>query len=392
MSEDGPRIATISFTTYSKHMNYGAVLHGWAFQRVLESFGRQSTVIDYIPRNLDGYSLKWPFLSAGQRRFVPAVRFVARWMFSIFANLRKYRKFESFLRRNLRLTTKRYRARDLKADDAFADEGFDIFVCEADVTWKKRPEAPFDRGFLLDFPAARGKVKIAYAPSLGSAPFSAAEEPVFTAAIKDFAAVSTREREGAEYVGRLLGREIPWVLDPTLLLAAADYARIARAPSVNGGYVLLYTCMRYNRNMVVEAEKYARRRGRRLVEVGNYGINRLIHRHKVIDDAGVEEWLGLFAGADAVICNSFHGICFSLIFRKPFYVFSRGAEDTRFSNICKATGLEGRLLAGDGHIPEADAPIDFDAVEDRLAPLRDRSLEFIRKEIADRVPAGRKLK
>ena len=386
MDADEARVAAISFTTYSKHLNYGAVLHGWAFQRVLASMGCPSTVIDYVPRNLDGYSLKFPFLSAGQRRIVPAVRFVLRWAFSFFANLRKCRKFKRFMRDNLRLTERRYRERDLVTGNCALDR-FEVFVCEADVTWKKRPEAPFDRGFLLDFPAARAKTRVAYAPSLGADPFPPDEEAVFMESVRGFAAVSTREREGAEYVGRLLGREIPWVLDPTLLLAASDYMRIADAPAGGEPYVLLYTCMRYNLRMVFEAERYARRLGKRLIEVGNYGINRLLHRHTVVDDAGVGEWLALFRDADAVICNSFHGICFSLIFRKPFYVFSRGAEDTRFLNICRATGLEPRLLPGDGTIPDTDAPIDFDAVEARLAPLRERSIAFIRKEIVARAAA-----
>ncbi len=391
MSADRPRVATISFTTYSKHLNYGAVLHGWAFQRILERMGCRSAVIDYIPRNLDGYSLKWPFLSAGQRRFPSAVRFVVRWMFSLCANLCKYRKFETFYRTQLLRTARRYRERDLQDAGALAEEAFEVFVCESDVTWKKRPEAPFDRGFLLDFPATKGKTKVAYAPSLGTAPFSPEEEGVFAQAIGDFAAVATRERAGADYVGRLIGRPVPWVLDPTLLLAAADYEAIARPPQYDG-YVLLYTCMRYNRKMVVEAKKYAKRLGKRLVEVGNYGVNRHLHGHTVIDDAGVEEWLGLFKGADAVICNSFHGICFSLIFHKPFYAFSRGAEDTRFANICEAAGLSDRLLESQGEIPDEASPVDFDAVEARLAPLRERSLEFIQREIVRPASAGKESK
>lgn len=373
------RVAAISFTTYSKHLNYGAVLHGWAFQRVLESMGCPSATIDYVARGLEGYSIRWPFLNARHRRFIPALRFLARWSFSLFANLRKERKFRRFLRENLRLTDRTYRERDLVAGDPELDR-FDVFVCESDVTWKKRDTADFDRGFLLDFPAARAKARVAYAPSLGSRPYPSDQEPRFVEAVRGFAAIGTRERAGAEYVGRLLGRDIPWVLDPTLLLAATEYAAIAKRPRF-GGYVLLYTCMKYNRNMVEEARRYADRLGRRLVEVGNYGVNRYLHGHSVIDDAGVEEWLGLFSHADAVVCNSFHGICFSIIFRKPFYVFSRGGDDFRFANICAATGLADRLLAPDGRIPAVDAAVDFDAVEAALAPVRARSEAFLREHV-----------
>ena len=46
------QVATISFTTHSRHLNYGAVLHGWAFQQVLKRMGCESVVIDYLPRSL----------------------------------------------------------------------------------------------------------------------------------------------------------------------------------------------------------------------------------------------------------------------------------------------------------------------------------------------------
>lgn len=142
--------------------------------------------------------------------------------------------------------------------------------------------------------------------------------------------------------------------------------------------------------MVLEARKYARRLGKKIIEVGNYGINRLVFGHRTVDDAGIEEWLGLFANADAVVCNSFHGICFSVIFGKPFYAFGRGRGDPRFSNICDALGLSDRLLDRDGQIPATDREIDLADVNARLAILRRRSEEFIRENIIDfcRVKVG----
>ena len=59
-----PSVATISYTTHSKHFNYGAVLHGWAFQRVLARMGCDAVVVDYVPRSLEGYSFKWPVANA----------------------------------------------------------------------------------------------------------------------------------------------------------------------------------------------------------------------------------------------------------------------------------------------------------------------------------------
>ena len=382
MSESS--VAIISYTTHSRHFNYGAVLHGYAFQRYLEERGCDVTVVDYIPKELERYHWKWPVLNAGRLWWNPVLmlRYFIRWSYSARANLRKFRKFRAFFNNRMKLTDKPLTERDLVEENALLDRGFGMFVCESDVIWKQREGQPLDRGFFLAFPAADQARKVAYAPSLGDKPMDGETARTFVRFVRDFAAICCRERQGASVVGNLLGRDIPWVLDPTLLLPARAYAEIAIPPR-ESGYVLLYTCMRFNRNMVLEARKYARRLGKKIIEVGNYGINRLVFGHRTVDDAGIEEWLGLFANADAVVCNSFHGICFSVIFGKPFYAFGRGRGDPRFSNICDALGLSDRLLDRDGQIPATDREIDLADVNARLAILRRRSEEFIRENIID---------
>ena len=380
--ESNPRVATISYTTHSKHFNYGAMLHGWAFQRVLAGMGCASVVIDYVPRSLEGYSFKWPVLNAlrGWRHPFLIPRRVAQWLVSTRANLRKMEKFSQFKLMRLACTSCTYTEKTLVS--ARHLEGFDpsVFVCEADVIWKRSRDRAFDRGFYLDFPAAEGKRKVAYAPSLAKEPFPPDEERRFAEYLRGFDALSSRERAGAEYISRISGRGVPWLLDPTLLLPAAEYAAMAE-PSGRSGYILLYTCMNANVNMVREARRLAARTGKTLVEVGNYGINRYIFGHEVIDDAGIEEWLGLFMSADAVVCNSFHGICFSLIFHKPFFAFKRAEDDWRFTGICSEFGLEDRLVEREGHIPACAADIDFAAIDGKLANHIARAMDYIRDNI-----------
>ncbi len=384
-----PRVATISFTTHSRHLNYGAVLHGWAFQQVLKRMGCDSAVIDYIPMSLTRYHFKWPVLNAlrsWRRPFVMGRRLL-QWIVSTRANLRKHAKFEKFKAERLVCTAQTYTEESLVAASAL--EGCDpaVFVCESDVIWKRSATHGLDRGFFLDFPAAQGRRKVAYAPSVGSKPLCQAEERRFAEYVRGFTAVSSRERAGAEVLAGILGHDVPWLLDPTLLLKASDYAAIAK-PAKRKGYVLLYSCMKFNANMVREARRLAKRLGKPLVEVGNFGINRLVFGHRVIDDAGVEEWLGLFMNADCVVCNSFHGICFSVVFEKPFFAFRRSDSDWRFTGICGELGLMDRLVDRDGSIPDDVPDIDYRRVKGILSGHVSRSLDFIEASIVR--PAGLK--
>ena len=381
------QVATISFTTHSRHLNYGAVLHGWAFQQVLKRMGCESVVIDYLPRSLKNHRFKWPILDTFRCWRRPAVfarRFLP-WLFATCANLRKWRKFERFIHSQLVVTPEKYTEDSLVAAERLGDLDPAVFVAESDVIWKRSRRFGMDRGFFLDFPAAAGKRKVAYAPSLAKVGFEGEDGERFARYVRTFSAVSSRERAGAEVLAGILGRDVPWLLDPTLLLSAADYAAIAR-PAKRKGYVLLYSCMKFNANMVREAKRLATRLGKPLVEVGNFGVNRLVFGHEVIDDAGVEEWLGLFMGADYVVCNSFHGICFSLVFEKPFFAFRRSDSDWRFTGICGELGLMDRLVDRDGRIP-----VDYGRVRGGLKGHVSRSLEFIAKNIvrpADRADAG----
>ena len=379
------RVAFISYVTHSRHLNYGATLHGWAFQQILSRMGCDSVAIDYVPKSLTGYHFKWPVLQAMRswRHPVLFVRRVAQWLVSTRANLRKWRKFREFARARLVCTPKTYGAKSIMEHAVLEGcEDARVFVCESDVIWKRSAVHGMDPGFLLEFPAAARARKVAYAPSVAREPLPPGEEERFAECVGRFDAVSSRERAGAEYIGRLVGREVPWLPDPTLLLSAEDYAAIAK-PSGRSGYVLLYTCMNVNVNMIREARRFAKRLGKRLVEVGNYGINRYIFGHETVDDAGVEEWLGLFMDADAIVCNSFHGICFSVVFGKPFFAFKRNETDWRFTGICGELGLEDRLVDAGGRIPESPGDIDFGRVRRALAPHVARAREFIETNIVE---------
>ena len=364
-------------------MNYGAALHSWAFQQYLKKNGCDSVVINYFPAGFKrhglSYSTKYPFLN--YKRFWNIPRFIyniTNWLFLGFIpNLRKCKKFSLFFNDKLKKTQKEYRQKDLKSISDIEGLNIDTFVAESDVIWKLTTNDTFDEIFFLHFPSAEGKRKVAYAPSLSSRLFTKYEEEQFLKLVSDFTAISTREKQGADYLTKILKKNVDWMLDPTLLLDEKDYLPITKLPQERD-YILLYNCMRNDQKMVKEAELYAQRKGKQLIELSNWSINRLINKHKVVTDAGVEEFLGYFKNASEVICNAFHGACFSIVFKKPFYVFQRDDSDYRMKNITDELGLSSRFIACDNkHLPLVENQIDFDEVYKRLYEHRQRSYKYI---------------
>lgn len=373
-------IAIISYNINSKHLNYGAALHSYAFQKYLEKLGCKSVIINYTPLKIENYHIKYPILNRPfSTSFKGYMYHFCNWGLGFFSNLRKYRKFQRFFHEKTYITRNAYQYKDLINLSRIENYDFDTFVCESDVIWKTYDDIKFDDILYLNFPAANNKKKVAYSPSLSSKPFNSEELATFKQLVSSFSAISCREQQGAKYLSDILGKNIEWVLDPTLLLDAEDYKPIIKEPKEKG-YILLYNCMVNDQSMVKEAIKYAQKKGKKLIEVSNWYVNKLYYNHTVKTDLGIEEFLGYFKNADEVICNAFHGLCFSVIFKKEFYLFIRDETDYRMQSITNALGLSSRLvLWSNRHIPTNVQKINYPEVYYRIAVHRKRSHLFINK-------------
>lgn len=371
-------VAFISYNLHSNHLNYGAALHGYAFQKYLEKNNVDSVMLDYIPQDLEGYNTKYPILNF--LRFWHIRHFIAHclnWGGGFFSNLRKFNKFHLFFERNIKKTKKTYKHADLIKAKNIEQLKITHFICESDVTWKLYKKNGFNEDFFLKFPAAKKTKKIAYAPSLGARLFDKDEIKRFKFLTKDFDAISTRERQCAEYISKILNRKIDWVLDPVFFLNKDEYAKIEKQPKEKK-YLLVYNCIINDRKMIIQASELAKKLNLELIEISIFWINKLRYNHKVLTDIGIEEWLGYFRHADFIICNAFHGFCFSMIFEKECFLFQRDSTDYRMSNITEALGLSSRLIPWNYKIiPVNYKKINFIEVQKKVTILKEKSEKFL---------------
>ena len=167
------------------------------------------------------------------------------------------------------------------------------------------------------------------------------------------------------------------VIDPTLLLTAAEYDKIAAGKAPRKPYLLLYA-RRYNPRMEAFAIKYARERGLQIVEISLRTTNAELG-HEMRYDAGVEEFLALVRDASFVVTNSFHGLIFAVQYSRQVIVFSREQGDSKINEVLDLFGMKERLLtAGDETMPVAT---DYTLVHSRVDKARGISLEFLKSEL-----------
>lgn len=366
------KVGTISLNIHTHDLNYGAVLHSWAFQRYLMKYKFvEADVIDYITPRYYRMNLKYPAISLIKNGKVRSALFSCARLFS---HAKRFDKFEEFVKNNFRLSKQRYSIESLEK----ANLDYDVLVCESDVIWSPNFfGGEFDPAFFLHLQSMEGKKKVAYSPSMANGGLNKHQEEEIREWTKDFFAISARESYTVEYLKNICERDVEWVLDPVFLLDAKEYDRIACERLIDEPYLLLYFPLEHNVDIIKRAKEYAKAHNLKLVEISRFPWDKL--SHKTITDAGIEEFLSLIKHSEMVFSNSFHAVCFAAIYQKQFIGFSR-KTGLKIKDICERLGVPDHFVQAKSMNLDI-LPIDYCKVNKVLEKEITRSKEFIEKSI-----------
>ena len=368
------KVGTISLNINAPDFNYGAILHSWAFQQFLKKQKdvEYEEIIDYTMPRLEGQNLKYPVWSnikQGHPR--AAVKYAIRHK----AYVSRYQKFKNFIQNNLCKSSVEYTQKTL--NEAKLD--YDCVICESDVIWSPGfCGGHFDKSFFLASDSMKKLKRIAYAPSMANGDLSSEQENELRELLKSLDGISCRESYEKAILEKFTEKTVTHVLDPVMLLEAEEYTAICAKRMVPQAYLLLYLPVDDNVNLRKAATKYAQKHGLKILEVSTKLKNYKNSEMECIGDAGVEEFLSAIKYADVVFTNSFHAICFSIIFQVQFYGFSR-AYAGKVEDICKTFGLERRYFRNDMFVEKKE--IDYIAVDERLQQKKEDSMKWIKNAL-----------
>ncbi|MCD8189807.1 MAG: polysaccharide pyruvyl transferase family protein [Clostridiales bacterium] len=261
-----------------------------------------------------------------------------------------------------------------------AAERYDSFLCGSDQLWL--PSNLGSHFYTLEF-APADKPKIAYATSFGVSSVPWFQKKRTAHYLRRFQALSTRELAGKAIVEELTGRTAEVVCDPTLLFSSAEWAQIVPERSVvEGPYVFCYF-LGTNEAHRKAAEALRAQTGLRLVtcpHLDHFVAYDQTFGDLPLFDVDAADFVNLIRHAEYVLTDSFHGSVFSILHHKRFLTFERfrpgaNARNTRIDSLFALLGLETRRYAGD--VSAVAAPIDYKAVDERLATLRTASMDYL---------------
>lgn len=323
----------VGILTFQRAYNYGAVLQAFALRKCITNLGHYAEVIDY---GTIGETPRFSLATNGIKSFVSVMLIN---LFSLFnADLRRFR-FRKFRKTQMGISKNSYpKQHSLKE----AINLYDYFVTGSDQVWN-----PFltqaDSSFLLDF-VVEPKRKISYAASFGVAELPLNVRETFINNINKIKNLSVREKSGQEIIKELTNRESFVAIDPTLLLNANEWDKIAKPFKTSKPYILLFAIMDDPLGFIDFCIKLKDLTGYQLIRIANpvYKVEMGI---KTISMAGPCEFVGLIKNASIVVTNSFHGTAFSIIYNKPFYTFLYNNDrDIRLKDLTDKLGLSKRLI------------------------------------------------
>lgn len=354
----------IGIITFHRAVNYGAVLQAYALQHALEGLGAQAEIIDYRNRYIescyDPYSLKGNKIKALAK-------------IALLGGLRRKKNeaFRSFNQKYMHLSEAVY---EDSSQLAGAEKLFDAFITGSDQVWNTDC-ADFDPAYFLTF-VKDEKKKNSYAASFGLSEIPKGYEAEYKKRLGGYRHMSVREKQGKALVKELTGRDVPVVLDPTLLLTEKDWSAPAQDVP-HKGYILLYSVL-HSDGMLAYARRLSKETGLPVLYINDKSFENKDFRY--VRGASPEEFLGYFKNADYVITNSFHGTVFSVIFKRRFLsdidVIKDGKPgiNERSQQLLEALSLTQRILSEKADI---GAPVSWEAVERELDGLRWKSFEYL---------------
>jgi len=357
----------IGILTIHTAFNYGAMLQAYALQIAIIRLGYDVQIIDYYPKEVE----KTNFM----RNITPNPRQIVKYIYArINPNVqKKINRFNAF-RNRMQLTSRYFDRNELYLNPP----SFDAYMVGSDQVWNM--ERGFDSFWFLDF--VKDKLKISYASSFGTATIASEYNKKLKEQLTGFNAISVRESDGVNIIKEATGLNAIQVLDPTFLLSDGDWIKLAARRQFRGDYILAYGFSRsieFNKLIINVKNRY-----KLPVVAIAIGTHFPFDVDKCFLNVGPSEFLALFRDAKAICTDSFHGIAFSINFRKTFFSIPHATRNSRLDSLLSLLNLRDRQYSNVTDILDLsvdELTINYDPLKTLMINTINDSLSFLRRSL-----------
>lgn len=338
----------IGIITFHDADNFGAQLQSYGLQTALESLGAECCFLDFPGKKTTVDTPSSPLMQRILQHQANRQK--------LFADFR-----DAYLKR--------------VAFDENLVHGCDLFLAGSDQVWN--PAITGGEGkYLLTF--APANKRCSYAASFGRNALPGNCQDSFSRELRQFRKISVREKSGVELVSCMTGTKPRVDIDPSMLLHAAQWEKMLAPSKTEKSYLLLIT-VQNDMHLLRMATQMAKDRNLDLKVISASFFPPV--GFQSWSDVSVCDWLRLVHDADVVISSSFHGLVFSILFHREFYVNPLVSEladrNSRITELLEMLDISDRSA---GATAEA---LDWVKIDTRIAVLRAESIGYLKSLVED---------
>ena len=230
--------------------NYGSALQAFATQKIIEEIGYQAIIVDHIcPKTSKEYGIKRIFAQKNLKAMLETIIRIT----ILYPSRIHFRNFRE-----------KFFIEQTEQEVIEKQQQFKKFVVGSDQVWNYKITG-FDKAYFLNFVTDNHK-KISYASSFGITQIEEDKKQEYQKLLNDFHKIAIREEQARVLIKDLIGKEVPVVLDPTLLIKKEEWTKLIHKKNKYQNYILCYQ-IAYSQSLVDFAQELAKKTGKKIISI-----------------------------------------------------------------------------------------------------------------------------
>lgn len=258
----------------------------------------------------------------------------------------------------------------------------DIYVTGSDQTWNTNGDISHFGAYLLPF-GSKSIPRVSIAPSLGGNKFNDAFLDWIRKCLSNYKAISVREKQDLEYFKSQGFKDVCHVTDPTILADKQIYDNLITAERHTKYDIVTYILGGGNTQHISHicnaCKNIAKNRSSNIFNISLHGIKVKGAENGIVT---VPSFVDRIANCGILITNSFHGVVFANIYKRPYVYlkFDDEKRNARVQSLLEGSDEEFRMIPNGDEFMNNPERFYSQPILDLLT-MRENGLEFIRKNL-----------
>lgn len=284
------------------------------------------------------------------------------------------RKFLDFYKQYLPMT-KEY------SSDSIKLEKFDYLLFGSDILWDYTPSffghdsIPFGNDLVANH-------KISYAASFGSVKKNFNHPSYVKKGLLDFDYFSVRDKNSANIVHNLTGKDAKIVADPSLIWDFCNDQHISKEKHFPN-YIAIYGGSEFTKEQIIYLKSLSKQLNLKLLNVGGTKSDSpWCDDYINYENLDPFTWCTYIRDSYAVATSAFHGLMFSIVFEKKIMFNATPFMRDKSTTILEYLGLKEILIDNQNFEKQLNWNWDYNFINKKIEIIKQESYQYISQALS----------